>query len=393
MRRVLHPIAGPASLLSLTLLLSPLAQAASPPAANGRIAFNRDVGGVNHVFVISANGANPVDLTPGIASEDPSFAPDGRIAFVRPGADRDIFVMKGNGANPVNVTGPTGDTNFDPDFSPDGRRIVFHRVGGSPLFQIVIMDANGGNQAVLATGDPPGGLGSPDFSPDGKRILFNRGSPGSEDIWVINADGSNPVNLTPEPGLAFDPQFSPDGKRIVYRQASPAPQGIYVMNADGTNKAPVTPPSVPMGAADPTFSPNGGLLALTGFDGDDDLFTVRLDGSGLTNLTNVNPSDDGEPDWESIYRCGGRRATIVGSDSGEKIKGTKRSDVIAGNGGPDKIRGRGGRDRICGGRGRDRIAGGSGDDRLFGQQGRDTLIGGKGDDLLKGGKGKDKQRD
>jgi Tol biopolymer transport system component len=384
-----HPIAGLASLLSLALLLSPLAQAASPPAANGRIAFNRDVGGVNHVFAMAANGANPVDLTPGIESEDPSFAPDGRIAFVRPGAERDIFVMKRNGASPVNVTGLTGQESFDPDFSPDGRRIVFNRIGGSPLFQIVIMDANGANQAVLATDDPPGGLGSPEFSPDGKRILFNRGAPGSEDIWVMNADGSNPVNLTPAPGLAFDPQFSPDGKRIVYRQASPAPQGIYVMNADGSNAALLT--AVPMGAADPTFSPNGGLLALTGFDGDDDIFTVRVDGSGLTNLTNVNASDDSEPDWESIYRCGGRRATIVGSDGGEKIKGTKRSDVIAGNGGRDRIRGRGGRDRICGGRGRDRISGGSGDDRLFGQQGRDALRGGKGEDRLKGGKGKDRE--
>ncbi len=91
--------------------------------------------------------------------------------------------MSGNGANPINVTGPGGESHQEPDFSPDGRRIAFHRIGGSPLFQIVIMDADGTDQAVLATGDPPGGLGSPEFSPDGKRILFNRGAPGSEDIW------------------------------------------------------------------------------------------------------------------------------------------------------------------------------------------------------------------
>ncbi len=55
-----HPIAGLASLLSLALLLAPVAEAASPPAANGRIAFNRDVGGgINHVFVMGANGVKP----------------------------------------------------------------------------------------------------------------------------------------------------------------------------------------------------------------------------------------------------------------------------------------------------------------------------------------------
>jgi Tol biopolymer transport system component len=342
---------------------------------------------------MNADGTNQVDLTPGAPSQDPSFAPDGRIAFVRLGSDRDILVAAGDGSNPINVTGPNGRPDQEPDFSPDGKRIVFMRVvSGTPNpFEIVVMDATGGNQTVLASAAPPGGIGSPEFSPDGKRIAFTRGSPGESDIIVMNADGSNPVNLTPEDSLAFDPQFSPDGTRLVFWLPSPPPQGIYMMNVDGTGRVPITGPGAPTGAANPTFSPDGRLLALDGGEMDHDLFTVGVDGLGLTNLTGPSAGDDRSPEWEPIYTCAGRRATIVGSDSDESIEGTKNRDVIVANGGNDRIRGRGGADRICGGNGNDRILGGRGRDRLLGQQGRDILKGGKGDDVLKGGKGKDKE--
>jgi subtilisin family serine protease len=74
---------------------------------------------------------------------------------------------------------------------------------------------------------------------------------------------------------------------------------------------------------------------------------------------------------EEEHRCGGKRATIVGTNGKDKIKGTKRADVIVGLSGNDTIRGRGGKDRLCGNGGKDRLFGGGGKDRLFGGSGRD----------------------
>jgi hypothetical protein len=87
--------------------------------------------------------------------------------------------------------------------------------------------------------------------------------------------------------------------------------------------------------------------------------------------------------WPSAgaVRCGGRVATIVGTDRGEKIRGTKGADVIATIGGDDRIAGRGGNDRICGGGGNDRLSGGGGRDRISGGPGRDRCGGRKGNRL------------
>jgi Ca2+-binding RTX toxin-like protein len=88
-------------------------------------------------------------------------------------------------------------------------------------------------------------------------------------------------------------------------------------------------------------------------------------------LTNTPaPASESDPDFESVYVCGGRRATSIGTNSGEKLKGTKRADVIVGNGGNDKIKGKGGNDRICGGAGKDKLVGGKG--------AKDRCVGGPG---------------
>jgi hypothetical protein len=87
--------------------------------------------------------------------------------------------------------------------------------------------------------------------------------------------------------------------------------------------------------------------------------------------------------------CGGKVATIVGTNRGEIIVGTAGDDVIVAKGGDDVVYGRGGNDIICGGGGADRLYGEGGNDRLFGGAGRDKLYGGAGDDRLHGGSGTD----
>lgn len=90
--------------------------------------------------------------------------------------------------------------------------------------------------------------------------------------------------------------------------------------------------------------------------------------------------------------CGGRVATIVGTDRSETLRGTNRADVIDARGGADRILGRGGNDIICGGTGNDTVSGADGRDRLYGGAGRDALDGGAGRDTCDGGPGRDTTR-
>ena len=88
-------------------------------------------------------------------------------------------------------------------------------------------------------------------------------------------------------------------------------------------------------------------------------------------------------------KCGGRRATILGTSRKDTIRGTRGADVILGLGGNDTIRGLQGNDTICGGPGRDRLIGNEGNDRLLGEGQSDKLFGDNGSDSLDGGSGRD----
>jgi uncharacterized delta-60 repeat protein len=88
-------------------------------------------------------------------------------------------------------------------------------------------------------------------------------------------------------------------------------------------------------------------------------------------------------------RCGGRKATRIGTSKADRIVGTKGADVIVGLKGNDRIKGRGGNDLICAGAGNDVVSGGGGQDRLLGGAGKDRILGGPGRDICIGGGGRD----
>jgi Ca2+-binding RTX toxin-like protein len=150
---------------------------------------------------------------------------------------------------------------------------------------------------------------------------------------------------------------------------------VFVMNADGSGAASISGGTLDDG---PAFSPDGTRIAARrvvamGPENEFDIVTLNAAGGGDVDLTAGLLGEAG-PSWEYVYNCAGRRATIVGSDSKDKIKGTKKADVIVSNGGKDRIRGRGGNDRICGGRGKDTLIGGAGKDRLLGGKGKDKVV-------------------
>jgi Tol biopolymer transport system component len=135
--------------------------------------------------------------------------------------------------------------------------------------------------STTAASAAPGQSGG-DGSPQSGRIAFDN----FDDVWTIDADGTDLRRLTQSPGPDFDPSWSPDGTRIAFRAERSGEPEIWVMNADGTGKRRLT------AGLSPAWSPDGSLIAFSGRAG---LSVIRPDGSGRRVLPRT---EGGEyPSW------------------------------------------------------------------------------------------------
>lgn len=129
----------------------------------------------------------------------------------------------------------------------------------------------------------------------GDRLAFTSNRDGDYDIYVIDIDGSNLLQLTDNGDFDFDPGWSPDGNRIVYASSADGDSEIMIMNADGSDPVQLTENDDR--DADPVWSPDGQWIAFSSDrDGDFDLYVMRPDGNSVRQLT-FNDRDDYSPTW------------------------------------------------------------------------------------------------
>src|SRR5262245_50953290 len=116
------------------------------------------------------------------------------------------------------------------------------------------------------------------------------------DLWVMQADGSNPVNLTNDKAEDDFAQFSPDGRKIVWTKGGRGPTGeLWVMNADGSDKRQLTFDS--FSDFNASWSPDGAQIAWRSLrDGNRDIFVMNADGTNVRRLT-TDPASDFATDW------------------------------------------------------------------------------------------------
>jgi len=129
--------------------------------------------------------------------------------------------------------------NLNPSFSPDGEKIVFASSRGDTTDNIFVIGRDGTNKKQLTFENDGSTADQPSYSPDGKKITFRSYKSSSSDIWIMNPDGTEQVNLTRDAHVDQEPKFSPDGTKIVFssnRFASfERDYEICVMDIDGSN--------------------------------------------------------------------------------------------------------------------------------------------------------------
>jgi TolB protein len=211
------------------------------PSPDGkRLLFIRIIEGREQLFTMASGGGGERQITRDAADhEDPAWSPDGsQIAFVRiEGARKIVHVIGPDGSDSRPVT-PASQHAIHPSWTPDGTRILYCtdddlRPPAKNESQIYAVDVRSGVVSTLISG----GVNTyPAMSPDGKRIVFRKivGDMNSE-VFVANADGTGPRNLTNNPAWEGWPAWSPDGQRIAFAGNRNSNYQIFVMDADGGN--------------------------------------------------------------------------------------------------------------------------------------------------------------
>ena len=227
--------------LFLLILALMVASDRTAQGLDSRIVFASNGDGNWDIYSMDMDGNNLLQLSDDpVSDEYPACSPDGRrIAFKSfRGLAPELYVMDSNGNSAIRLTHDSF-RKGRPSWSPDGKRIAFSSLRlPAANWEIYAIGADGENEINLTQHKEPDLL--PSWSPDGSKIafrsLFNLES---YEIYVMNAEGKELERLTEESNSSM-PAFSPDGSKIAFVSTREGGTDIYLMEANGMNAVNLT---------------------------------------------------------------------------------------------------------------------------------------------------------
>jgi len=257
-----------------------------------------------------ASRARPITSGPEKADDQVASVPDGSRIVYRSNASgsSDIWIVGTEGGSPTQLTSEAG-INVGPVVSPDGRDILFlsDRTGVPHIWKMKI---DGTEQKQLTNGS---GEELPQFSPDGRWIVYSTVGERST-VWKIPVAGGEPVQLTDKPSMS--PTVSPDGERVacLYQDQNGAMQ-IAIIPFEGGPPLKMLDYGLPPSRI--RWTPDGRAIAYVDpRDGVSNILTQPLDGGARKQLTDFKTDRTFSFDWSQE----GRQLALA--------RGTQASDVI-----------------------------------------------------------------
>lgn len=283
---------GPSAGIEPTAAIAP-----TPMGGGGRIAFASGREGDYEIFAAAPDGLEVARLTHAEPKGKyfPRWSPDGEVlmywTYTAEPYVSDEYWLKSDG------TGGLFANSVQPyvSFSPDGQTVLMCAAVDGDDLEIITVPLEGGDFTALTANSDKDFM--PAWSPDGKTIAFVTDRDGPLHIYLMDADGGNARRLTENDLLEAAPAWSPDGSRIAFFAGQDAnASNVYVANADGTGTVNLTGQESGFNE-DPTWSPDGQMIAFwSDRSGDHEIYAMRLDGSGLVNISN-SPGPDENPWW------------------------------------------------------------------------------------------------
>jgi hypothetical protein len=216
-------------------LTSGVAVAATEPAwsTDGtKLAYSSKLGGTGGIFIVNADGSGQRRVTSDVNDGEPTWSPDGtKLAFIHVSTGRRRLVTANLDGSGLTVVTPNLDRSLDdPEWSPDGTRLTF-----SDFADVYVVNVDGSNLVNLtADAGQPSRADNPTWAPDGSRIAYTYNI---SSIKVVPFGGGGATTLGASLGEVWEISWSPDGSRIAFIAdiSGPLQEELFLMNADGTN--------------------------------------------------------------------------------------------------------------------------------------------------------------